>query len=56
VAAERSKTQSSICDRDGTSVAHMCCVALRVANATLPGHRQRGWVSYSTMISSAARG
>jgi len=45
VAAERSRAQSSNCNRDGTSVAYMCEVAASVANATLPGHTQHGWDS-----------
>ena len=45
LAAERSRTQSSNCNRDGTSVAYMCEVAARVANTTLPGHTQHGWDS-----------
>jgi len=45
VAAERGRAQSSNCNRDGTSVAHMCEVAARVANTTLPGHTQHGWDS-----------
>lgn len=56
VAAERSRAQSSNCNCDGTSVAHMCRVAARVADTTVPGHTQQGWALYGTMFSSAARG